>query len=88
MMDKAKRRIDANGEGMRQSPGFLFRYRMTAKDDPLKLVTITAWSDESAYLGYRKSARGTSRGPDFEGESPYKQIIQEAYLVESESGES
>jgi len=87
MVDKAKRRIDANGEGMRQSPGFSFRYRMMAKDDPLKLVSITAWTDESAYLAYRKAARGTNKGADFEGESPYSQIVQEAYVVESESGE-
>jgi len=81
MVAVAERRIDANGDRMEAAPGFRFRYRLTANDDPLKLTTVTAWGSENDYQGDREAAR-SSRGDAPTEESPYAEIVQEGHSVE------
>jgi hypothetical protein len=49
MVKQAEQRIDRNGDHMAAVLGFLFRYRMVSKSDPLAIGTITGWADEAAY---------------------------------------
>ena len=84
LVETAARRLDANGDRMREMPGFRFRYRMVAKDNPLKLTTVTAWESEEAYEAWLKARRGGDPGPAFAGESPYERTDTEMHIVERE----
>jgi heme-degrading monooxygenase HmoA len=77
-VDKAIARIDNNGELMAEVPGFLFRHRMVAKNDPLIMSTITAWMDEASFQVWQKIKAGLPAT----GESPYVRFESESHLVE------
>lgn len=82
MVESAIKRLDGNGDRMREMPGFAFRYRMVAKEDPLKLTTVTGWESEQAYEGWLTLRRSGDPGPVFAGESPYARTDTEMHLVE------
>ena len=79
-LDEAKKRLDVNGDRMRDSSGFVFRYRTVAAENDHKLVTITGWDDEQSFSAYREASRGA--GPA--GDTPYVEVVQEFYTVEAE----
>ncbi|MDE2836254.1 MAG: hypothetical protein OXL97_01920 [Chloroflexota bacterium] len=79
-LDEAKERLDANGDRMRASSGFVFRYRTVAAENDHKLVTITGWDDEPSFSAYREASRGA--GPA--GDTPYVEVVQDFYNLEAE----
>ena len=79
-LDEAKVRLDTNGERMRESSGFVFRYRTVAAEDDHKLVTITGWDDEQSFSAYREASRGAAPA----GDTPYVEVVQEFFTVEAE----
>lgn len=87
MVEKASARIDANGDRMATLPGFLFRYRMTARNDPLMMSTVTAWADEASYDAWRDIRNTGNEGWMFEGESPYKNAVSQVHFVDKVHGE-
>jgi heme-degrading monooxygenase HmoA len=80
MVEQAERRIDANGDRMEQAPGFRFRYRITSVENPQKITTVTGWDSQEDYQRDREAMRAARGGGDG-GESPYEQIIQEAFTL-------
>ena len=81
-LDEAKKRLDANGDRMRESSGFVFRYRTVAAENDHKLVTITGWDDEQSFSAYREASRAPGPGPT--GDTPYVEVVQDFYVVEAE----
>lgn len=79
-LDEAKDRLDANGERMMASSGFVFRYRTVSTENDHKLVTVTGWDGEQSFSAYREASRGA--GPA--GDTPYVEVVQEFYEVEAE----
>jgi heme-degrading monooxygenase HmoA len=80
LADAAVQRIDDNGTRMAQVPGYLFRYRLVAKDDPLRISTVTGWTGEECYRNWI-SRRDASRG-GAPAESPYLRVENSIHLVE------
>ena len=37
-----------NGKAMKTSPGFVMRFMLISKSDPLKITTISVWRDEES----------------------------------------
>ena len=68
MMDRARKRLDTNGELMAGRPGFLYRHRLETPKEPNRLSTVTAWVDEASYKSWDawKKARDAAAGPDAE----------------------
>lgn len=79
LVDAAGVRIDGNGDRMAQLPGFLFRHRMIAKNDPLLVTTVTGWTEESCFDAWNK-IKATL--PD-SGPSPYDRVETERHNVAS-----
>lgn len=79
MIDQANARIDGNGDRMAELAGFLFRHRMIARNDPLLVTTVTAWTDEASFDAWIKIKAGL---PD-KGESPYQRVETEKHAVAS-----
>ena len=81
-LDEARERLDTNGERMRESSGFVFRYRTVATENDHKLVTITGWDDEQAFSAYREASRAPSGSPP--GDTPYVEVVQDFCTLEAE----
>jgi heme-degrading monooxygenase HmoA len=66
MTERARRRLDGNGEEMARRPGFLWRHRIEAAKEPLKVSTVTAWSSEATYKAWMdyKKALDRKKTPD------------------------
>ena len=77
MIDKANARIDGNGDRMAELPGFVFRHRMIAKNDPLLVSTVTGWADEASFDNWTRIKAGLSDS----GESPYHRVETEKHSV-------
>jgi heme-degrading monooxygenase HmoA len=78
--DAAVQRIDENGTRMAEVTGYLFRYRLAAKYDPLRISTVTGWTGEECYRDWI-SRRDASRG-DAPVESPYLRVENSIHLVQ------
>jgi heme-degrading monooxygenase HmoA len=81
-VDEAIDRIDRNGDQMARLPGFLFRYRMTGTADPLRMSTVTAWTDAAAYDAWiaKKRTIDLAAGPSPK-DSPYERAVNTTYDV-------
>lgn len=73
-------RIDGNGDSMAGVPGFLFRYRLDAPTDALKLSTVTVWESEAAYRQWQELKRSKSGGA---ASNPYSRVENEVLVVAS-----
>ena len=53
---------------MSKRPGFLYRHRIESPKEPMKISTVTAWTDEASYKAWDqwKKARDAAAGPDNE----------------------
>jgi heme-degrading monooxygenase HmoA len=76
-VEAAIARIDSNGDQMAKITGFLFRYRTTAKHDPLQISTVTGWANEASYDDWLN----TKATLPAEGESPYLSARSERHTV-------
>ena len=79
MIDKARRRIDANGDSSSEAPGFLFRYRLEKGEDSLRISTVSGWESREAYRAWKdtRNAYDASVG----AESPYERAVNEIFEV-------
>lgn len=80
MKEASIARIDGNGDSMAGVPGFLFRYRLDAPTDALKLSTVTAWESEQAYRQWQEIKRSKSDGGT---PNPYSRVETEVLVVAS-----
>lgn len=70
------RRMEAVGEVVSAAPGFMFRYRLEAIDDPALLTTLTAWEDEAAFRAFHATRPKTNpQDPS----SPFERIEHRAF---------
>lgn len=78
MREAALQRIDGNGDRMSKMPGYLFRYRLVAAKNALKISTVTGWETQGHYDAWLevRGERGRS------GESPYERAESEVHIVE------
>ena len=79
-IERARERVDQNGEALMAEPGFLFRYRLERPKHPDIVTALTAWNDEADYQRYRQKRFGA--GHDL-GATPYERVESETYSVHS-----
>jgi heme-degrading monooxygenase HmoA len=79
MVEAARARVDGNGDSMAEAPGFVFRYRIERPEDPLRISTVTGWTDRALYEAWRaeKNERHAKSGVP----SPYERAVNEIFEV-------
>lgn len=68
MAERTRRRLDGNGEAMSRRPGFLYRHRIENPKEPLKVSTVTAWTDEASYRAWMDYKKTTDAAAGADGE--------------------
>jgi heme-degrading monooxygenase HmoA len=85
MVERARRRVDGNGELMARRAGFVYRHRIETPEDPARVSTITAWADEASCVAWDewKKARDAAAGPDAElsAAALFERVESERYHV-------
>lgn len=68
-MEQAAARVTANGDRMRQQPGFVSRRLLAAADSSDELATITVWESSEHYEAWQALNRAAKVHAN--SESPY-----------------